>query len=230
MRVKTLDLLSALPTDLLSRATEALKSIGASPDQELSDDQLTLVFRELADVAGSAQVYELLRDSDILRERLRVKAFIVGDSGVGKTTFCVKLATGVFKEEYKITVGVDFYAMELIHCDKLVKLVLWDLAGQERFGLVRPTFYSGASGGFIAFALDQPETLSSVPGWLEEVRQNAGDVPCVLLGTKLDLASNNPEARNVVEELGLHSYVPISSKTGENLNAAIRTLISACVE
>ena len=230
MRVKTLDLLSALPTDLLSRATEALKSIGASPDQELSDDQLTLVFRELADVAGSAQVYELLRDSDILRERLRVKAFIVGDSGVGKTTFCVKLATGVFKEEYKITVGVDFYAMELIHCDKLVKLVLWDLAGQERFGLVRPTFYSGASGGFIAFALDQPETLSSVPGWLEEVRQNAGDVPCVLLGTKLDLASNNSEARKVVEELDLHSYVPISSKTGENLNAAIRTLISACVE
>jgi len=230
VRVKTLDLLSALPTDLLSRATEALKSIGASPDQELSDDQLTLVFRELADVAGSAQVYELLRDSDILRERLRVKVFIVGDSGVGKTTFCVKLATGVFREEYKITVGVDFYAMELVHSDKLVKLVLWDLAGQERFGLVRPTFYSGASGGFIAFALDQPETLSSVPGWLEEVRQNAGDVPCVLLGTKLDLASNNSEARKVAEELDLHSYVPISSKTGENLNAAIRTLISACVE
>ena len=229
MGVRVKDLLSVLPPELLSTATETLKSMKVGPDHELSDDQLTEVYRALSAEVGSTKVYKLLRDAGILRERLRLKAFIVGDSGVGKTTFCVKLATGIFKEGYKMTVGVDFYAIELIHDDKLVKLILWDLAGQERFGFVRPTFYSGASGGFIAFALDLPSTLSNVPGWLEEVRQNAGEVPCILLGTKLDLAPDNPGALRVVKELGLHSYVPISSKTGENLGLAVKTLLSACL-
>jgi hypothetical protein len=37
-----------------------------------------------------------------------LKVIIVGDGGVGKTAIAVRFAEGVFKEDYKMTIGVDF--------------------------------------------------------------------------------------------------------------------------
>lgn len=225
-----MELLESLPPEYVSAVTEALKSLDLSPQDPLDDDHLTQIFREVSRSLGKARAYQALYEAGVVRGAIRVKAFVVGDAAVGKTTFCVKLATGKFKEEYKMTVGVDFYTLDLVSGGRLVKLVLWDLAGQERFGLVRPNFYAGSSGGFIAFALDRPETLRSVPGWVREMEENVGGrVPAVLIGTKLDLSPSLPEASNVAEELGLLGYVPVSSKTGENLMSAVRMLISACV-
>lgn len=225
-----MELLESLPPEYVSAVTEALKSLDLSPQDPLDDDHLTQIFREVSRSLGKARAYQAFHEAGVVRGAIRVKAFVVGDAAVGKTTFCVKLATGKFKEEYKMTVGVDFYTLDLVSGGRLVKLVLWDLAGQERFGLVRPNFYAGSSGGFIAFALDRPETLRSVPGWVREMEENVGGrVPAVLIGTKLDLSPSLPEASNVAEELGLLGYVPVSSKTGENLMSAVRMLISACV-
>lgn len=226
-----MELLRSLPSEHVPAATEALKSLGVSPEDPLTDDHLTHVYRMISRVSGKKEAFRALKEAGVVREICRVKAFIVGDAAVGKTTFCLKLATGKFKEEYKMTVGVDFYTLDLVDSGRLVKLVLWDLAGQERFGLVRPNFYSGSSGGFVTFALDRPETLESVPGWLEEIEKNVGRrVPVVLLGTKLDLAPSLPSASELARDLGLVGYVPISSKTGENLNRAVRMFLSALPE
>ncbi len=228
--LSAIELLESLLPEFVSAVTEALKSLGLSPGDQLDDDHLTQIFREVSRSLGKARAYQALREAGVVRGITRVKAFVVGDAAVGKTTFCVKLATGRFKEEYKMTVGVDFYTLDLISGGRLVKLVLWDLAGQERFGLVRPNFYAGSSGGFIAFALDRPETLRSVPGWVREIEENVGRrVPAVLIGTKLDLSPSLLEASNIAEELDLVGYVPVGSKTGENLMRAVRMLISACV-
>jgi len=38
---------------------------------------------------------------------------IFGDAGVGKTTLTHRYLHGLFKESYKITMGIDFYLKKL---------------------------------------------------------------------------------------------------------------------
>ena len=39
----------------------------------------------------------------------RYKLCIFGDGGVGKTTLTHRFLHGVFKEDYRLTIGMDFY-------------------------------------------------------------------------------------------------------------------------
>jgi len=62
------------------------------------------------------------------------KILVVGDSGTGKTSIINRYTKNEFPQNYKATVGVDF-AVKSVQWDKntVVRLQLWDIAGQERF-------------------------------------------------------------------------------------------------
>ena len=55
--------------------------------------------------------------------------------GTGKTSLVRKFVHNTFTNNYKSTIGVDF-ALKLIKWDDKtsIRLQLWDIAGQERFG------------------------------------------------------------------------------------------------
>ena len=54
-------------------------------------------------------------------------------SGVGKSSLLMRLTENEFREEYEVTVGVEFGAFLMQIEDKIIKLQIWDTAGQERF-------------------------------------------------------------------------------------------------
>ena len=63
------------------------------------------------------------------------QVLVVGDLGVGKTSLIQRYVHNIFSREYKATIGVDFaYKLIQISPDKIVRLQLWDIAGQERYG------------------------------------------------------------------------------------------------
>ena len=57
------------------------------------------------------------------------KIVMVGDSGVGKTVLLRRFTDGVFLEDTKNTIGVDFQNMDLNINGKSVKAQFWDTAG-----------------------------------------------------------------------------------------------------
>ena len=63
------------------------------------------------------------------------KVLVIGDIGVGKTSLIKRYVHHIFGQTYKPTIGVDF-ALKVINWDPetLIRLQLWDIAGQERFG------------------------------------------------------------------------------------------------
>ncbi|HIE23578.1 MAG TPA: hypothetical protein EYP68_05050 [Candidatus Korarchaeota archaeon] len=67
-----------------------------------------------------------------------------------------------------MTIGVDFYSKDIVVDGKLYKLVIWDMVGQERFGFMRPAFYKGCSGGFIAFSLVDDQSIKDVLEWVKK--------------------------------------------------------------
>lgn len=60
---------------------------------------------------------------------------VVGELGAGKTSFIKRYVHQFFSSHYRATIGVDF-ALKVLHwdSDNLIRVQLWDVAGQERFG------------------------------------------------------------------------------------------------
>lgn len=95
-----------------------------------------------------------------------VKIIIVGDSGVGKTNiisrFCAKEGEEGFKDYHVATIGVDFSTKIIQLQQARLKMQIWDTAGQERFKTITETYYKGAAGIILVYAVDSEETFLSI--------------------------------------------------------------------
>ena len=69
-----------------------------------------------------------------------------------------------------------------------IKLQIWDTAGHEDLGRLRPIAYTGTDCFLVCFSLvDKNSLKQACTKWIAEVKASAKDCPCVLVGTKLDL-------------------------------------------
>ena len=65
------------------------------------------------------------------------KLLLVGDGGVGKTTFVKRHLTGEFEKKYIATVGVEVHPLQFHTNRGALQFNVWDTAGQEKFGGLR---------------------------------------------------------------------------------------------
>ena len=65
------------------------------------------------------------------------KLVLVGDGGVGKTTFVKRHLTGEFEKKYIATLGVVVHPMVFHTNHGPIRLNVWDTAGQEKLGGLR---------------------------------------------------------------------------------------------
>ena len=97
------------------------------------------------------------------------KVIIIGDSGVGKTNLLTKFCDGVFKDSYVATIGVDFKLKTINVDDAKVKLQIWDTAGQERFRNITQTYYKGAAGIILAYAVNNKQSFKNIASWSKQI-------------------------------------------------------------
>jgi small GTP-binding protein len=151
------------------------------------------------------------------------KCPVAGDGAVGKTSLIVRYTQGTFTDTYKMTIGTSFAVKTVDLSDVMVKLQIWDLAGQPHFGGVRPLFYQGSTGVIYVFSVADRASFDHLVGWLEEARKNAGNVPGVLIGNKTDLIDqrvvSREEAEGFANQAGF-KYVETSAKEDENVGDA----------
>ncbi|KAG7261124.1 hypothetical protein CRUP_004312, partial [Coryphaenoides rupestris] len=119
------------------------------------------------------------------------KILVIGDLGVGKTSIIKRYVHHNFSPNYRATIGVDF-ALKVLHWDQeTVRLQLWDIAGQERFGNMTRVYYREAMGAFIVFDVTRPASFEAITKWKEDLDSkltlaNGRNVATVLLANKCD--------------------------------------------
>ena len=140
--------------------------------------------------------------------KITYKIIIIGDSAVGKTCIFKKITSNTFNEKSISTIGMDrrtlfFTIKDSKGSDLEIEVQLWDTAGQERFRSITATYYKSSQGLLLMYDITKRETFSNVENWIDNVNDSLGnnnDYLIVLMGNKLDLVKNNPEARDVSEE------------------------------
>ena len=67
-----------------------------------------------------------------------------------------------FKMEHTVTIGVEFGQFVVRLDGKVVKLQIWDTAGQESFRSVTRIFYRGANIVFLVYDITRVDTFTNV--------------------------------------------------------------------
>ena len=167
--------------------------------------------------------------------RYQFKIVLLGDGGCGKTALTNRFCFNEFDSDTKLTIGLSFNSFSIPAKEDGLKirigLSIWDFGGQERFTPLLPQFITGANGALIVHDLTRFVTLENLKrDWSHLLVSNAGDVPRIMVGTKLDLIE--PEYRidpNVLEDyrnnIGANAYYDTSSKTGFNVDIIFKELV-----
>lgn len=180
------------------------------------------------------------------RERPRnvLKTAILGDGGVGKTTFTRRCVEGIFDPKTKITVGIEFHLLRTKIIDPFsdsddpplidLEVQIWDFGGEDRFRFMLPRYCQGAVAGLLLYDASRYSTTKDLPEWLDIWRNNTSQgAPIFLVGTKKDLLVKEDEveeAEKVGSKLALQLQLPtfdlISSKTKERVDLVLNRLIT----
>jgi Ras-related protein Rab-8A len=156
------------------------------------------------------------------------KIVLLGDPEVGKANLSQKLCYNHFHPEERLTIGVEFHVKSLEVKGKKIKIQIWNITGEERFDFLTPNYCMGASAVLIVYDITNSKTIDKMNNWIEVVRQNAGDVPILLLGNKIDLEDDREilkeDGLKLSQEYKLSGFSEISTKTGENIENLFKDL------
>ncbi|XP_055035887.2 ras-related protein Rab-38 [Misgurnus anguillicaudatus] len=164
------------------------------------------------------------------------KVLVIGDLGVGKTSIIKRYVHQIFSQHYRATIGVDF-ALKVLQWDDqtVIRLQLWDIAGQERYGNMTRIYYREAVGALIVFDVTRASTFEAVLKWKDDLDvkvtlSNGKPVPAVLLANKSDqsregLRAQIPKLDTFCKENGFVSWFETSAKENTNIEAAAKCLV-----
>ncbi len=151
-----------------------------------------------------------------------LKASLVGDGGVGKTTL-IKAFKGREKilGEVQVTVGFNIFATKV---NEKTTLQVWDMSGQDIFTPLIPELLQGSLIIIFVFDLNRPSTLVNIHRWMNMAKQYVKRAFVFLVGNKKDLPKTVDDEliSQVIEELKkppfiFLGYFETSALTGEGV-------------
>ncbi|KAL4494128.1 hypothetical protein ABPG72_016084 [Tetrahymena utriculariae] len=144
------------------------------------------------------QINESMQSDNIEVIEYPFQLVLIGDPGVGKTSFLIRFSEDSFLKNVNTSVGIDFRFRSLILQNKQIKLKIWDTAGQENFRSISKKYFQKADAVVIMFDITNNESFNNLGYWSKELNENCKDIniPKILVGHKSDLNSK----RTVLEE------------------------------
>ena len=153
------------------------------------------------------------------------KILTLGESGVGKTCILKRYVDNTFMKTHLATIGIDFKSKIVNIDNKIIKIKVWDTAGQDRFRNITSQYYKGADGIVLVFDITDKESFKQVDYWINQI-SNSG-ICMVLVGNKSDEKDKRvvtfEEGKELADSLKV-PYFETSALNGEGINLTFETL------
>ncbi len=163
------------------------------------------------------------------------KLVVCGDAGVGKSSLVLRYTTNAFSRSYLPTLGVNISEKRFEASNYNVQFSIWDIAGQERFFLMRRQFYQGADSAILVFDLSRSSTFLSLPTSFNDIKSNLSSSETItgfVVGNKNDLrerAVSKEEAIKFARSINF-GYIETSALTGNNVQEAFKNIVEKLME
>ena len=159
------------------------------------------------------------------------KIIVIGESGVGKSALVERLCGRTFRQQYDVTIGVEFETKTIqIDGDIIIKSHIWDTAGQEQFASIVSTYFRDCAGAFVVFDICNRRTFQRIEKWHQQVNDHNKDrfVPIVLIGNKIDDSYHRQVSIEEAEAFANKHhilYIETSAKYNINIDNFFKLLI-----
>ena len=148
------------------------------------------------------------------------KFILIGDSAVGKSNILLRYSQLQFRDDYLMTVGVEFGAKNVEIKNKIYRIQIWDTAGKETYKTIKMAYYQNSVCAIVVYDISCKSSFNNASTWIEECKNICPKVFMVLVGNKSDLANtrqvNFEEGQKLADKSGIQFY-ETSAKTGENI-------------
>ena len=159
---------------------------------------------------------------------LTLKLLIIGDSRVGKTSLLLNYVEKIFPEAHISTLGVEYKEKEIIKDNYIIRLQIWDTAGEERFRSITKSIYRNANGILFVCDITNRESFKNIKNWIKDADNVDKDIKGIIIGNKIDLDNERVVSVEDLEEIGKKYNMPFieaSAKTGMNVSKCFEVLI-----
>jgi small GTP-binding protein len=156
-------------------------------------------------------------------QKVNVKVVLIGEIGVGKSSFAQAIKFGACHVETSNTIGAAFLKVE---SKGPHDLSIWDTAGAERFKSLMPMYVRNSEVCIAAFDCTRLDTLETAVKWHFEYLdtiENCDKALWILVGCKYDKSDERQLSDANIEDwkqkygVSHLSHFFVSSKSGEGV-------------
>jgi GTP-binding nuclear protein Ran len=158
---------------------------------------------------------------------LTFKVVVVGDGGVGKTAWLRQLQSKRFEGRYTPTLGVVVQRLRFNTPMGLIGFNMWDTAGQEKLQGLRDGYYLKSDAALVFYEAGHRSSYKSCAFYIKEIKRICGDIPIVLVKSKIDLDHADDTILPILED---YPTISISSRTPTNIDAPFDYLLQNLVD
>jgi Ras-related protein Rab-11A len=161
------------------------------------------------------------------------KIVVLGDAAVGKTSLINQYIEHSFQEDYKPTLGANIIRKD-VYVDKInanVRIIMWDLAGQEKYNVIRSMYFQGCVGALLVYDITRRATFETINSkWLRDFNKYVKkEGTYILIGNKTDLSEqrvvSTEEGNSFGREINASDFIETSAKYGENVEKSFENLV-----
>lgn len=161
---------------------------------------------------------------------LKKKVCVIGNFGVGKTSFVRCFVERRFAQDYLTTIGVSISRKLVELGGESVELIIWDVAGDQNSGseeVFESEYLRGAQGVIVAVDGTQSSLLETAKKFLGSV---PGESASIVIVTKGDLVPEEVHTAlaDELSALGKSVYVT-SSLSDQNVIEAFHSLAEVLI-
>ena len=146
------------------------------------------------------------------------KIAIIGDGGVGKTTYMKRFLTGEFTKFYIPTIGADLTVLDYNTTKEKIKFIVMEYAGQEKFS-TSLNRYHDTFGAIVMFDITNRLSFKSIIQWANDYKQKCPNGLIIFCGNKVDINTKhipNSEICRVTNLFKDSIFFQISAKSNYN--------------
>jgi small GTP-binding protein len=160
-----------------------------------------------------------------------LKITLIGDTGAGKTCIINRYINDDFFSNKVSTMGVSCSNKLVKEDNKLLRVDLWDTAGQEQYRSLGRHFYKDSYVIILVYDITNRESFENLKiVWYKDLlKYNEKYTILAVVGNKNDLYEiekvSEDEGRNYAKEINA-IFMLVSAKNGDNINNLFNDIVN----